>query len=161
MEQRTGDRLSQIVSLLSSYVPNASGGVNAIYYRMRCWKLAEKHGIEIDWRTSIGKGFYIGHPYNITVNSAAVIGENVNLHKGVVIGQSNRGKHKGTPTIGNHVWIGINAVIVGNVHIGNDVLIAPNTYVNCDVPDHSVVFGNPCIIKHKDHATEGYISNPV
>ena len=46
----------------------------------------------------------------------------------------------------------------GGVTVGEDVLIAPNTYVNCDIPSHSVVFGNPCIIKHRDNATEGYIN---
>ena len=69
------------------------------------------------------------------------------------------GGRKGVPKIGNKVWIGINACIVGNVTIGDDVLIAPNSYVNCDLPSHSVVFGNPCVIKHRDNATEGYINN--
>lgn len=62
----------------------------------------------------------------------------------------------GTPQIGDRVWIGINTTIVGNIRIGNDVLIAPNSYVNQDIPDHSVVFGNPCVIKHRDWATGGY-----
>ena len=35
---------------------------------------------------------------------------------------------------------------------------APNTFVNCDIPSHSVVFGNPCIIKYRDNATENYIN---
>ena len=48
-------------------------------------------------------------------------------------------------TIGNDVWIEVNATIVGKVSIGDDVLIAPNVFVNCDIPSHSVVFGNPCI----------------
>ena len=38
--------------------------------------------------------------------------------------------------IGNEVWLGINVAIVGKVTIGDDVLIAPNSYVNCDVPSH-------------------------
>lgn len=76
----------------------------------------------------------------------------------MTIGQENRGKRKGTPVIGNEVWIGINATIVGAVKIGDDVLIAPNSYVNCDVPSHSVVYGNPCIIKPARHATIDYIS---
>ena len=46
---------------------------------------------------------------------------------------------------------------MGNVHIGNDVMIAPNAFVNIDVPDHSVVVGNPCMIHHKDNATKGYL----
>ena len=79
----------------------------------------------------------------------------------MVIGQTNRGKHKGVPIIGNEVWIGINAAIVGGITIGDDVLIAPNSFVNVYVPSHSVVFGNPCIIKHRDWATEGYINHTV
>lgn len=67
----------------------------------------------------------------------------------------------GTPVIGDKVWIGVNATIVGAIKIGNDVLIAPNAYVNCDVPDHSIVFGNPCIIKHRDNATEWYINRTI
>ena len=106
-------------------------------------------------------GMYLGHCQCITINPGTKIGYNVNIHKGVTIGQENRGKRKGTPTIGNSVWIGVNATIVGNIRIGNDVLIAPNTYVNCDVPSHSIVFGNPCIIKHKDNATEGYVNNKI
>ena len=64
-----------------------------------------------------GGGLYIGHPYNITINSEVVIGENVNIHKGVTIGQENRGKRKGCPVIGNKVWIGVNATIVGAVMV--------------------------------------------
>lgn len=57
-----------------------------------------KYGLEISWRAKIGKGLYIGHAYNITINENAVIGENCNIHKGIVIGQTNRGKNKGVPT---------------------------------------------------------------
>ena len=106
----------------------------------------------------IGEGFYVGHPYCITINPGTKIGKNVNIHKGVTIGQENRGERKGTPVIGDEVWIGINSTIVGAIHIGNDVLIAPNTFVNRDIPYHSVVFRNPCIIKHHDNATERYIN---
>lgn len=65
----------------------------------------------------------------------------------------NRG-NIGSPHIGNNVYIGINATVVGNVHIGSDVLIAPNSYVNFDVPDHSVVIGNPAVVHHKENAIE-------
>lgn len=119
------------------------------------------HGIEITANQLIRGGLYLGHAYNITINPEARIGYNCNIHKGIVIGQANRGLHKGVPTIGNEVWIGINAAVVGGITIGDDVLIAPNSYVNVDVPSHSVVFGNPCIIKHRDWATEGYINHKV
>ena len=115
--------------------------------------------MEISWRAKIGQGFYIGHAYNITINPKTTIGDWCNIHKGVTIGQTNRGKLKGVPKIGNQVWIGVNSTIVGSITIGDDVLIAPNTYVNCDVPPHSIVLGNPCTIHHRDNATEGYINN--
>ena len=62
----------------------------------------------------------------------------------------------GAPIIGNQVYLGINSTVVGKVKIGDDVLIAPNAYVNCDVPSHSIVIGNPCKIIYRDNATEGY-----
>lgn len=131
------------------------------YYAKRRSSLGNKHNIEIFEQTKIGKGFYIGHPGNITINPAVILGEYVCIHKGATIGVENRGRNKGVPVIGDCVWIGINAMIFGNIHIGNDVLISPNSVVNCDVPSHSVVFGNPCVIKSRCHATEGYISMDI
>lgn len=84
-------------------------------------------------------------------------GEQIYITHGVTIGRNSTGKRMGVPKIGNRVRIGANACIVGNVRIGNDVLIAPNAFVNVDIPDHSVVIGNPCVIHHKEDATKGYI----
>ena len=116
---------------------------------------------DISLKTQIGPGLYFGHPYCIVINPGVIIGTNVNIHKGVTIGQENRGKRKGTPIIGNDVWIGINTTITGKVSIGNDVLIAPNSFVNLDIPDHSVVIGNPAKIFPKEKATEGYINHRI
>ena len=132
-----------------------------LLYRCLFAYFKRKSHIELYFKTEIGEGLYIGHPYNITINKNVVIGKNCNIHKGVTIGQENRGERKGTPVIGNYVWIGVNATITGQIEIGNDVMIAPNTFVNCNVPSHSIVFGNPCIIKHKDFATEGYINHTI
>ena len=98
---------------------------------------------------------------SIAINPKAKLGKNINIAQGVTIGQENRGKREGVPTIGNEVWIGTNAVIVGNITIGDDVLIAPLSFVNFDVPSHSIVIGNPAKIIHRDNATEGYINNKV
>ena len=132
-----------------------------LYYSHRFERVCEKHGIEIPRDTVIGKGLYLGHPYHITINKKSILGDNINIHKGVTIGQKNRGPRKGTPTIRNCVWIGINATVVGNITVGEDGLIAPNSYVNCDVPSHSVVVGNPCRIIPREHATEHYLNHLV
>lgn len=130
------------------------------------WKLVLRHyqikyGFQIYPETEIGEGFYLGHWGALVINPKTKIGKNCNIAQGVTIGQANRGKNIGVPTIGNEVWIGANAVVVGGIHIGDDVLIAPNAYVNTNVPSHSVVMGNPATIISKEHATEGYINNKV
>ena len=97
----------------------------------------------------------------VIINSSAKIGKNCNINQGVTIGAENRGNRKGVPTIGNDVWIGANSVIVGKINIGNNVLIAPLTYVNFDVPDNSIVIGNPGRIILDKEATYSYICNKV
>lgn len=136
-------------------------GIVSLFWRGFYKLLAGISHIEISSRCEIEGGLFIGHPYCITINADTKIGKNCNLHKCVTIGQENRGTRKGAPTIGNSVWIGIGTVIVGKITIGDDVLIAPNSYVNCDIPSHSVVLGNPCVIKHKKDATKDYINNKI
>ncbi len=127
------------------------------FRRFVLYRFSRKFGLEISPKATIGEGLYLGHPYNITVGADAVLGRNVNLYKGCTIGKTNTGKHPGTPTIGNDVYVGINATLVGNIHIGDDVMIASNALVNMDVPPHSVVIGNPAKIIPHENATEGYV----
>lgn len=128
--------------------------------KIYCYYYAKKYGLEISPQACISGGLYLGHPYNITVGSNCILGTNINLHKGCTIG-STSGPRWGSPVLGNNVWIGINATVIGKIKIGDDVLIAPNAYVNFDVPSHSVVIGNPGIIHHKKNATNYYIENVV
>jgi len=102
-----------------------------------------KFGCSIPHTTAIGRGFYIGHIRDIVINERVVIGENCNISQGVTIGQTNRGRRKGTPVIGRNVYIGPGAKIVGAVHVGDDVAIGANCVVTDDVPDHAVVVGIP------------------
>lgn len=119
-----------------------------------------RYGFQIPFTCSIGRGLYLGHFGSVVVNPGATIGDNVNIANGVTIGQTNRGKRMGVPVIGSRVWIGTNAVVVGGVAIGNNVLIAPLAFVNFDVPDNAVVAGNPAaIISYR--GTEGYVNRTV
>ncbi len=130
------------------------------WYTLKAIRWNKKYGLDIQ-TDNIGKGLYLGHAHNINVNPKAIIGNNCNIAKGVTIGRENRGTREGAPIIGNFVWIGTNAVIVGKIKVGNDVLIAPNSYVNCDIPDHSIVIGNPCKIISNENATRDYINHIV
>ena len=129
----------------------------SLFAKYKVFRYSRKYGLEISLLSEIGNGFYLGHPYNITIGGNVKIGNNVNIHKGATVGATNRGRKAGSPVIGNNVFIGINSTIVGNISIGDDVLIAPNSYVNFDVPSHSVVIGNPGKIHLKENATNGYV----
>ena len=62
-----------------------------------------------------------------------------------------------TPEVGDCVYIGLHSTILGGITIGDDVMIAPNTFVNQNVPSHSIVIGNPCKIISRENATSEYI----
>ena len=114
-------------------------------------------GIQIPVGTKIGKGLKIGHFGTIVINPEAVIGENFNIAQGCLVGNA-QGRRRGVPTIGDNVVMGANSVVVGNVKIGNDVLIAPLAFVNIDVPDNCIVIGNPAKVIQKDSSpTSKYI----
>jgi len=131
------------------------------FYRFILRHYQIKYGFQIYPETEIGEGFYLGRWGALVINPKTIIGKNCNIAQGVTIGQTNRGKSIGVPKIGNEVWIGANAVIVGGITIGDNVLIAPNAYVNMDVPSNSVVVGNPAQIIPNENATEGYINNKI
>ncbi|HEV7380784.1 MAG TPA: serine acetyltransferase [Dyadobacter sp.] len=133
-----------------------------LFYRGMYRYISRKYGFQIPLGTKIGAGLYIGHHGTIVINRLAVIGKNCNITHNVTIGMQNRGAKKGYPTIGDNVWIGTGAVIVGSIIVENNVIIAPNAYVNFDVPQNSIVIGNPGkIIKKDTDVTVGYIDNRV
>lgn len=131
------------------------------FYAYVLYRKSLRYGFQISPYATIGDGLYLGHFGTIIVGNEVKIGCNVNLNPNVVIGRENRGHRKGSPELGDSVWVGTGTVIVGNIHIGNNVLIAPNSYVNFDVPDNSIVIGNPSRIIYRDDATENYIERTI
>lgn len=118
-------------------------------------------GIQIPYQTEIGEGIKFGHWGTIVINERAKIGKNLSISHGCVIGNS-KGKRKGFPIIGNNLVMNANSIIAGGIHIGNNVLIAPGAFCNFDVPDNSIVIGNPGKIIPRDSSpTEKYIVYPV
>lgn len=144
------------VKLYRKYQVNL-GNFWGYFYRRRLEKNALKTGIEFLGNPNIGAGLIIGHWGRIVINGNAKFGNEIMLTHNVTIGRDIRGAREGAPIIGNKVCIRTNSTVVGNITIGDDVLIAPNTFVNFDVPSHSVVIGNPATIHHKDNATEGHL----
>jgi len=120
--------------------------------------LTYRYGFQIPSVASIGGGFFIGHFGTIVISVNASIGKNCNIAHGCTIGAA-RGKKSGAPQLKDFVWIGTGAVIVGNIEVGSNVMIAPNAFVNFDVPPNSIVIGNPAEIVSKENPTKNYINN--
>jgi serine O-acetyltransferase len=128
------------------------------YFFILWWRhLKVKYGFDISYRTVIGKGLYIGHFGGVVIHGDAEIGENCNLSQGVTIGVLVRGNKTGIPKIGNRVFIGPGATLLGGITIGNDVLIGANAIVTFDVPDNAVVASPLASIISYEKGSEGYI----
>jgi len=99
----------------------------------------------------------IGHFGGIVVNQNVVIGKNFNISHQVTLGVANRGNRKGYPVIGDNVYIGPGAKVIGNVRVGNHVAIGANCVVAKDIPDNSVVVGIPGKVISSE-GSAGYIN---
>jgi serine O-acetyltransferase len=93
-----------------------------------------------------GQRFIILHSVGIVVNSAVVGGDDVVLESGVVIG-AEKGK---SPRLGNRLFVGSGAKILGEVTLGDDVTVGANAVVIKDVPGDVVVAGVPArVVREK------------
>ena len=84
----------------------------------------------------IGKGVMIVHGSGTVIGGGAVIGDNLTIYQNATIGYQN-----GFPTIGDNVFIGAGAVVIGKIKVGDNVKIGAGTVVVNDVPDNSTVVG--------------------
>jgi serine O-acetyltransferase len=94
---------------------------------------------------SIGQGLIVRHPVGIVVGGGVVIGSNCILAQGVTIGQNAVTAEvvNQYPQLGNRVSIGANAILLGNIRIGDDVTIGAMTLVKNDLDDGVTAVGNP------------------
>ncbi|WP_259014711.1 serine O-acetyltransferase [Emticicia fluvialis] len=122
------------------------------FYRVMLFHYSHKYGIQIPYQTKIGRGLRILHFNNIVINPEAIIGENFNITQGCTIGIDG-GDNFGVPKIGNNVAMQPNSVVVGNITIGDNSLIAPNAFVNFDVPPDSIVITQKCKVIYKENAS--------
>ncbi|BDD87610.1 hypothetical protein DPPLL_19750 [Desulfofustis limnaeus] len=110
-------------------------------------------------------GFYIGHSARFTgqscfphgfkgifISGGAKIGSNCVIFQNVTIGSNSlpNSKRVGSPTIGNNVYIGAGAALIGNISIGNDCRIGANCTVYKDVEENSIVTSAELIVRKSD-----------
>jgi serine O-acetyltransferase len=100
-------------------------------------------GISIPPGCDIGPGLYVAHFGGIIIHPETKIGQNCNLGVQIVIGYGRSSGRFGYPILGDRVFVGPGAKVLGPVIIGNDVAIGANAVVTRDVPDRGVVGGVP------------------
>lgn len=134
-----------------------SSGIKKRIYTKKYRMIGKLYGLEIENFGNIGSNLVLGHPFGITINPRAKIGNDCVIFKGATIGSIRSGKREGVPIVEDRVVIGLNATIVGGIRIGSDSLIAANAFVDFDVPQHSLVIGNPGRIIYKEYASRDYM----
>lgn len=103
-----------------------------LVYRILEFFIQVLFGISISSNCDIGPGFYIGHFGGIHLHCK--LGANCSIGQGVTIGARGAGRSGEYPVVGDRVYIGAGAMVIGGVHIGDDVIIGANTAVVTDVP---------------------------
>jgi len=118
---------------------NATG---ALLGRLMCRVWRPTATLELT-TAEIGPGLFVAHGH-CTSLAAERIGANCYVHHGVTVGWDYR-SHR-TPVIGNDVFIGAGAMVVGAVTVGDGARIGANAVVLCDVPAGSTAVGVPARI---------------
>jgi serine O-acetyltransferase len=102
--------------------------------------------IEIHPGAVIGKGLFIDHGAGVVIGETAIIGDDVHILSGVVLGGNGKDTGKRHPTIGNRVFIGAGACILGPFRVGDGAKIAAGAVVLAEVPSDATAVGVPARI---------------
>lgn len=120
-------RKHQMLLRKTEYYTNTKKKIRGLFYKVRLYRIQNKYTLHIPINT-FGKGLHIMHLEPILVNGNASIGSNCSIHTNTSIVAG--GNSFQAPTIGNNVVISVGAVILGNVHIADDIAIGANAVVN-------------------------------
>jgi serine O-acetyltransferase len=133
-----------------------------LYLLLRLWfnRLSMKLMVFMDPMAEIGPGLYLGHPFLIVINWRVKIGKDCSIGHEVTLGSHSRGERKGCPEVGDRVYIGPGAKVIGAIKLGRCSAIGANAVVTRDVPENGVAAGVPArVISSK--GSVGLVTNTL
>lgn len=131
--------------------------LKGLFYRI-LKRLFTYKGFQISRDAEINEGLYLYHRGTVIIGPVK-IGKNCCVSHNVIIGRAYKQGEIGRPTLGDNVWIGPGAVVVGKINIGNNVFIGPNSVVNFDVPDNAKVAGYPARYIIKQDSVKDWVND--
>ncbi len=102
-------------------------------------RIMGRYGLEIWIGAPVGGGLYVPHPFG-TVIAVKQMGRNCSVISAVTFGMRNTWDF---PTVGDNVYVGAGARVLGGIHVGNNAVVGANAVVIRDVPADATVVGVP------------------
>ena len=112
----------------------------AAHLQSRCSALFH---IDIHPAARIGRGVFIDHGLGVVIGQTAVVGNDVSILQGVTLGGVWTGSGERHPRIGDGVLLSADAVLLGDIQIGDNAKVAAGSVVLRDVPPRCTAVGVP------------------
>lgn len=130
-----------------SHVKNMLHTKYEVVRKLKRISIFKRYGCDIGLHCKIGGGISLPHSAGVVIGDYVEIGKNCTLYQNVTLGK----KDNKYPTVGDNVTIFPSSIIIGGIHIGDDVVIGAGSVVLTDIPQKAIVAGNPArIIKFKE-----------
>lgn len=131
-----------------------------LLHRLFCGMAA----MDLPYQTTVGPGLAITHGWGLVVSPGARIGANCTLFHGATLGRKDDidaagHRSSGYPVVGDEVWIGAHAIVIGAVTIGRGARVAAGAVVTRDVPPGAIVGGNPARVLRESAVPD--VGNPA
>jgi serine O-acetyltransferase len=109
--------------------------------RIKKWLVFYPFHIDLPDSSHIGPGLRLPHPHGIILSGHSTLGPNCTLFHNVTLGVNEHRDPTHAPTLGENVYVGVNACLIGGINVGDGTTIGANSTLTTSAAPHSVVVG--------------------
>ena len=136
---------------------NSKNKILRLIYTILYQRICKRNNCFIPWSAVLPTDTVFPHGlYGIFISQGAVLGHSCTIFHQVTIGSNTLtdSEKYGAPNIGDNVYIGAGAKIIGAVKVGNNIRVGANVCVAVNIPENATVISAPCRIIHHEKARE-------